>query len=92
MPKRAARLKSRATRPRDSAHRRGYDRRWQRTSRQWLAEHPLCVTCLAAGRTTAATCVDHIVPHRGEMELFWRETNWQSLCNSCHSAKTLRGE
>jgi HNH endonuclease len=42
------------------------------------------------GRLTPGTCVDHIVPHRGDMTLFWDPTNWQTLCDSCHGKKTTR--
>jgi len=54
-----------------------------------LSEEPLCRTCLAAGRYTAATDVDHIEPHRGNVEKFLNYENTQSLCKSCHSRKTL---
>ena len=37
-----------------------------------------------------AQCVDHIAPHQGDDALFWDQTNWQPLCNGCHSAKTAR--
>jgi 5-methylcytosine-specific restriction protein A len=37
-----------------------------------------------------ATEVDHKVPHRGDQDLFWDTSNWQSLCKPCHSAKTAR--
>ena len=31
--------------------------------------------------------VDHIVPHRGDQELFWDvANNWQALCRQCHSS------
>lgn len=33
-----------------------------------------------------ATVVDHIQPHRGDMNIFWREGNHQSLCRSCHNS------
>ena len=29
--------------------------------------------------------VDHIMPHKGNMALFWNRANWQPLCNHCHS-------
>ena len=77
---------------REAPSARGYDRRWAREARRWLAVHPLCVECLAAGETTAAECVDHIVPHRGDRKLFWDRGNWQSLCTRCHGRKTARGE
>ncbi|WP_337513237.1 HNH endonuclease [Ruminococcus sp.] len=66
-----------------SAASRGYTSRWQRISRQYLRQHPLCVRC---GRP--AQVVDHIVPHRGREQLFWDESNWQALCKACHDRKT----
>ena len=71
-----------------SAAQRGYGSKWQKASRQYLAAHPLCVRCLMEGRTTAASVVDHIVPHRGDMRLFWDESNWQPLCKRHHDVKT----
>lgn len=73
---------------RGSAAQRGYGYKWQKAREVFLAEHPLCVRCQARGQLKPATDVDHIVPHRGDMSLFWRRSNWQSLCHSCHSAKT----
>ena len=57
----------------------------------FLQAHPLCAECLRNGRYTAATVVDHIIPHRGDMSLFWDERNWQSLCERCHDEKTGSG-
>jgi len=37
---------------------------------------------------TAAGVVDHIVPHKGDADLFWQRTNWQPLCKPCHDRKT----
>ncbi len=63
-----------------------YDkRRWRRGSKQFLAENPLCRMCQEVGRTKLAQLVDHIVPHRGDPELFWDRANWQGLCSTCHS-------
>ena len=56
--------------------------------RQYLATHPLCVRCMAEGRYTKATVVDHIKPHRGDSALFWDQDNWQALCKRCHDRKT----
>ena len=75
-----------------TAAERGYGYRWQRARVGWLMAHPLCVMCEAEGKVVAATVVDHVVPHRGDMDLFWDNTNWQSLCGDCHKAKTARGE
>lgn len=72
---------------RGTAAQRGYDRRWRRLRLMYLREHPLCVECLAAGRTVAATDVDHIVAKRdGGSDDY---TNLQALCHSCHSKKTM---
>lgn len=81
-----------AERQRGTAKERGYDREWQRASKDFLRKHPLCVECLKKGKLTAATDVDHIVPHRGDRRLFWDTSNWQSLCGTCHKQKTARGE
>ena len=67
---------------------RGYNRRWQKISKQYLSSHPLCVKCLERGKYTKATVVDHIRPHRGNPELFWNPENWQPLCKTCHDKKT----
>ena len=67
---------------------RGYGSRWQRARLAYLQKHPLCVYCQNAGRTTPADVVDHIIPHRGDKELFWDSSNWQPLCKKCHDIKT----
>lgn len=36
----------------------------------------------------AAEVTDHIIPHRGGIDLFWNRDNWQSLCKRCHDRKT----
>lgn len=41
--------------------------------------------CKAIGRVTPANTVDHVVPHRGDVTLFW-DGELQSLCSTCHSA------
>ncbi|MDY1142989.1 HNH endonuclease signature motif containing protein [Pseudomonas aeruginosa] len=67
---------------------RGYGYRWQQARARFLAMHPLCRSCSEAGDVVEATEVDHIIPHRGDMELFWQESNWMALCKVCHSKKT----
>ena len=83
----------RATRP--SAHARGYTHAWSEARTLFLKQHPLCATCLAAGRVVPAQVVDHVVPHRGDQGLFWDERNWQPLCDwrsphNCQGKKTSR--
>jgi 5-methylcytosine-specific restriction protein A len=80
----------RAPDERPSAAKRGYDARWRRRRRRFLASNPLCASCLAAGRSVAAVVVDHVVPWDGDRELFEDEGNWQGLCVGCHKAKTGR--
>jgi len=73
---------------RASSTQRGYGYRWQQSRAGYLKRHPLCAHCEARGRVTIATDLDHIIPHRGDMALFWDRSNWQGLCASCHSRKT----
>lgn len=60
-----------------------------------LAKEPLCRMCKAAGRITAATVADHIIPHRGDERLFY-EGELQSLCDAapwrCHSSRKQKIE
>lgn len=76
---------------RPSASQRGYDYRWQRARKMYLRRNPLCVECLKEGRVTGATVVDHIIPHKGDYDLFWDENNWQALCEYHHNKKTAKG-
>ena len=54
----------------------------------------ICSVCglrvpLACDRNDAwSRTKDHIVPHRGDMRLFWDESNWQPLCKRHHDVKT----
>lgn len=68
----------------------GYNSKWQRARIRFLRRHPICAACEANGRITPARDVDHIEPHKGDMVKFWDESNWQALCQSCHSEKTAR--
>lgn len=64
--------------------------RWRRLRKQFLHKHPLCEACKRKGIVIVATVVDHIKPHQGDEKLFWDESNWQSLCKSCHDRKTAK--
>lgn len=78
-------------RQRGSANERGYTYAWQRARESFLRDHPLC-QCQDCDegrvRVTAATVVDHKIPHRGNMTLFWDRANWQSMSKVCHDRKT----
>ncbi len=73
-----------ATRP--SARARGYDSKWQRESKAFLAlpENRHC----ACGCGRAANMVDHKQPHKGDMRLFWDRKNWQPMASvPCHVSR-----
>lgn len=78
---------ARAEANRPSARERGYTSKWDRERPVYLAAHPTCVRCGAP-----SSVVDHITPHRGDMKLFWRRSNWQALCRSCHCRHKQREE
>ena len=61
---------------------------WRRARLAFLAENPYCVECEKQGRDRLAEHVDHIVPHKGDLDLFWDQENWQPLCRRCSNRKT----
>lgn len=79
----AAEERRRYDHQRGTAAARGYGARWQRESAEFLQQHPWCIDC---GAPSAE--VDHEVPHRGDMVLFWDKSNWRPRCKTCHSRKT----
>ena len=81
MRRRAQERKARHDRIRPCASARGYDRSWRRARSEYLASNPTCRRC-----DKPATVVDHVMPHKGNMRLFWNRANWQPLCGYCHSS------
>ena len=59
---------------------------WRRLRAAVLDAEPLCRECAKAGRTTAASCVDHIDGDSHNNDT----SNLQPLCSPCHSRKTAR--
>ena len=61
-----------------------------------LLREPFCRECARQyppgdpRHRTRATVVDHIVPHRGDWDLFVDPANHQSLCKFHHDQKTMR--
>lgn len=88
---------------RGSQRERGYTSAWEIRAKLFKQQYPLCgmrpngqapvmSQCHEQGLVTPAAVTDHVIPHRGNQELFWDELgNWQSLCFRCHSAKTANG-
>lgn len=64
---------------------------WKKIRLSQLAREPLCRFCAKAGIVKAADTVDHVLPHRGNMKLFFSGP-FQSLCKSCHSSQKQRLE
>jgi hypothetical protein len=95
-PYRVAVRKHEPARPDDSVRANRFRQRaaWKRFRLYQLSHKPLCEDCQERGSVTAATEV-----HHAEMRLAARLTrglsafdNVRSLCTSCHSARTRRGE
>lgn len=69
--------------------------RWRKARARFLAEHPLCQcpNCDEGRvRATAADTVDHDKPHRGDLALFWDESNWRAMAKRCHDSFKQRAE
>jgi 5-methylcytosine-specific restriction protein A len=68
--------------------------RYKRERIDFLKEHPLCECeeCVGLGRLWPATIVDHKIAHKGDYDLFWDWSNWQSMAKQCHDKKTGREE
>lgn len=62
---------------------------WRAVRRRKLDQNPLCEECLKHNKVTKATMVDHIVPIKQGGEAF-NMNNLQSLCNECHSRKSVQ--
>lgn len=58
--------------------------RWRKKRAEQLRVEPLCRYCRKRGLAVEATVADHIIPHKGDLKLFW-EGKLASLCASCHS-------
>ena len=81
--------KARFDKTRPTATARGYNQEWRRESKAYLAINP---RCQHPGCNAYATVVDHVIPHRGDMRLFWDKRNWQGLCQHHHNSAKQRLE
>ena len=66
-----------------------YRKSWKILRNKKLRQTPYCEDCFRYHTMTHANEVDHITPHRGDVHLFFNEDNLQSLCEPCHSRKTM---
>lgn len=67
------------------------DRAWRAKRAAHLAKEPLCRYCAKAGRLTPGDVVDHIEPHKGDRQKFWKG-ELMTLCHTCHSSVKQREE
>ena len=67
--------------------------RWRRIRDEQLEREPLCRFCLEADPplVVEARVCDHVEPHRGDVDAFWRGP-FQSLCKTCHDSEKQRRE
>ncbi|MGC1784464.1 MAG: HNH endonuclease signature motif containing protein [Acidobacteriaceae bacterium] len=88
----ACRAKGRGATVRLNSTQRGYGAKWQKASKAYLAAHPVAEDWFGmhGERVFAAEVVDHIIPHRGDMKLFWDPSNWQGLTKRDHDRKTAQ--
>lgn len=69
---------------RPNASGRGYDARWKAAAAKFKRTHPCCLGCAALNRRVATEIVDHVVPHKGDQEVFWNASMWQPSCRWHH--------
>lgn len=92
-----AEVRREADQRRGSARARGYTTAWDKASAGHLRNNPLCKYCDLgawgdAPRVTAATLVDHLIPHNGDQAIFWNKRDWVSSCAPCHNGPKQRTE
>ena len=77
---------------RDQEVRGLYGRKWAALSKRLRRDHPGCGLCFEQGHAVKADVVDHWVPHKGDMDLFWDARNHVCLCKPCHDGPKRRLE
>lgn len=66
--------------------------RWKRLRQAHLDIDPLCVFCRRQEIVEIADVLDHITPHKGDVDLFFDPNNLQGLCFACHDSTKQRIE
>jgi len=64
-------------------------RKWRNKAKSHKARNPLCIECLAEGKTSLAEVTDHINPIDKGGDKF-ADSNLQSLCHYHHNKKTAK--
>ena len=59
--------------------------RWKQIRKLQLQKFPLCTMCESQGYIEKADVVDHVIPHKGNKELFFNG-ELQSLCKMHHDS------
>jgi 5-methylcytosine-specific restriction enzyme A len=78
-----------AERSRSAAKSKLYNSTWRRLAAAFRLRNPFCAACSREGVLEMSEVVDHIVPHKGDLKLFWdQENNWMALCKRHHDSKT----
>ncbi len=57
--------------------------RWTNHREEFLKHNPKCYPCGGP-----ASVVDHLVPHKGREEFFWKADNMIPMCEKCHNTIT----
>lgn len=65
--------------------------RWKKIRDAHISANPICEMCLAQGKTVLARVVDHIIPHKGDIDLFYSGP-FQSLCYPHHNSTKQKME
>jgi 5-methylcytosine-specific restriction protein A len=71
---------------------RVYNHEWRALRKAFIQSNPLCADCLSMGKIVGASEVHHVVAVRKAPERRLDPSNLCSLCTTCHSRRTLRGE
>ena len=70
--------------PEAREYRKLYDTaRWKRIRIDQLTLEPYCRMCKEEGKVRLATIVDHVIDHKGDIDLFYNGER-QSLCKTHH--------
>lgn len=86
----SSRKQFRSSQSKSTRRARFYGEEWNKYRRRYLHYNKHCYACGASSEHGARLHLDHLIVHRGNMELFWNETNIIPLCHHCHSVVTAR--